>query len=62
LGTKDNVAVWTIAFDVYENEEDKRKGIPKREGCFLDSELTKEEWEIINVIVQRHVKQGNYQG
>ena len=62
MGTKDNVAVWTIAFDVYENEEDKRKGIPKREGCFLDAELTKEEWETIDRIVQKYVKQGKYQG
>jgi len=62
MGTKDNVAVWTIAFDVYENEEDKRKGIPKRDGCYLDSELTKEEWETIDRIVQKYVKQGKYQG
>jgi len=59
---KDNVAVWTIAFDVYENEEDKKKGKPKREGCFLDSELTREERETIDRIVQKYVKLGRYQG
>jgi len=53
---------WTIAFDLYKSKKDCLEGKePVRTGCFLDAELAKEEYKIIDRIVQKYVRLGKHQ-